>query len=139
MLSPGTAAWEAVLAYSWINPAMRPSSPRTTKDIVLLDADLVHECYDWPWERLLAFYCACATLPYCFSDVVCVLDAAGLDIDNMAAPQLTRALASLQQARKELQSCMSGASSEDTPSEAEEGDLAAGEAAEAEAALDALP
>ena len=36
VLQRGTAEWEAMVAYSWLNPAMRPTASRTAKNIVLL-------------------------------------------------------------------------------------------------------
>lgn len=132
VLQPHTTAWQAVVGYSWLNEAMRPSSPRTTKEIVLLPAELVTQCFTMPWDALLSFYLACSTLPEGFMGAVNRLQAEGHDLDELEGKQLQRALARMQQGRQVALPPEAGQDSGDAGEESE------GEEEEAQQALAAI-
>ena len=52
------AAHAALVGLSWVDPHRRPLPPKQTKDIVLVDAGLVHfvYCEKMPWYSLQAFH-----------------------------------------------------------------------------------
>lgn len=120
VIEPGTPTHEQLLAYSWVNSAMRPASTRTTKDIVLLDAELVIEVHEMPWNKLLSFYLVAhsvsETVKGGFGAVVELIRSAGVDPDTATGNQLRTALGRIQQRKR----CLIADVEEEEAEEAEE-------------------